>query len=172
MLTSIVSAVHRISDWLDWLAKMICIPTALGFVIILLVQIFIRFVIHGSIAWSLEVIQVCFFWSVFMGISISWKDRSHIMFHFVIERLSPALQGFVLQFGYAAALVFFVYVVIYGFQDSIRLAPSYFEVLGVSENWSQIPVPFSGFIMAVHTIDRIFQQLLANDDIVGSVDGS
>ena len=151
--------VNQWSNGLNRLAELICIPTAIGFIIILLVQIFFRFVIQGSIAWSLEVIQICFLWSVFMGVSIAWKKHSHIMFHFVIDRLPSDLQRLMLLVGHAAALVFFLYIVIYGFRESVRLAPSHFEVLNISENWSQLPVPLSSFFMAVHTLDRILQEI-------------
>ena len=151
------------SNGLNRLAELICIPTAIGFIVILLVQIFIRFVIQGSIAWSLEVIQICFLWSVFMGVSISWKKRSHIMFHFVIDRLPPGINRLVLLAGHLAALVFFLYVVIYGLRETVRLAPSYFVVLNISENWSQMPVPLSSIFMAVHSLDRILEEIQRTD---------
>jgi TRAP-type C4-dicarboxylate transport system permease small subunit len=164
MLAVTAAIFSRASHRLDQLAKAICIPTALGFIIVLLIQIFIRYVLNSSIAWSLEVMQVCFLWSIFMGVSISWKNRAHIMFHFVLDRIPDRLDLPVKLIGHGFALVFFVYVAVYGFRETVRLAPSYFAVLDISENWSQMPVPICGIIMCVHTIDQIFQEILSAAD--------
>lgn len=157
--TVIIKHISRMSNGLNRLAELICVPTAIGFIVILLVQIFIRFVIMGSIAWSLEVIQLCFLWSVFMGVSIAWKNRSHIMFHFVIDRLPSGLRQVVLLSGHVTALVFFIYMVVYGLGETVRLWPSIFEVLHISEAWAQLPVPLSGLFMGVHTLDRILEDI-------------
>ena len=103
-----------------------------------------------------------------MGVSISWKKRAHIMFHFVIDRLPAGLQRAVLVGGHVMALVFFFYMVTYGFRETVRLAPSIFEVLNISEAWSQLPVPLSGIFMFVHTLDRILQAIQPDDQPTGT----
>jgi TRAP-type C4-dicarboxylate transport system permease small subunit len=160
VLAGIASRVSRLSDGLNQCVKWICVPTALGFILIMLVQIFIRFVLGGSIAWSLEMIQILFFWAVFTGVSISWKNRMHIVFSFIVERLPKWLNLPVAMTGHISALVFFIYVVGVGFQEFVALEPNHFEVLEISENWSQLPIPISGALMIVHTLDQLLQEWL------------
>ncbi len=160
MLAAIAYRVNRISDGLNQCAKWVCVPVAIGFIVIMLVQIFIRFVLGGSIAWSLEMIQILFFWAVFIGVSISWKNRAHIMFSFILDRLPKSLNIPVSLGGHVVALIFFIYMTLVGFREFVALAPNHFEVLEISENWSQLPIPISGALMIVHTLDQLLQEWL------------
>jgi len=155
-----VSAVFdRISHYADLLARIVCVPTTAGFFIILLLQVFFRYVLKSSLAWYTELIKIVFLWSLFLAFTIALKSGDHVTFKFLFDRLPRTVQkwlAFVCQF---LALGFFIFMVWGGFKQFNFISPSIFEILGISEKWAVLSFPIAGIIMTIHTIDTIMKSL-------------
>ena len=76
---------HKMSDYAHLIAKIICVPTAGFTVVILLAQVFFRYVLERPIDWYLEAVEIVYIWCLFMAIAIAFKDAKHIRFIFLFN---------------------------------------------------------------------------------------
>lgn len=69
----------RIVKWLDkYVEESIMMFFTTIMLIVVLMQIFMRFVMNDSLAWSEELARFCFIWIVFIGVSYGVKHQRHI----------------------------------------------------------------------------------------------
>jgi len=158
---------HSVSQYGDLVARIICFPTALAFFIVLLVQVLFRYVLMRPIEWYLEVVGITYMWSLFMGISMAFKAGSHIQFQFLFNKLGAKIQrylSFICQF---MALVFFIFMAIYGAKLCITAKDYILPTIEISQGWKFLCVPISGVILVFHTMDLIVASIL---DIVSRSD--
>jgi len=155
------------SRYADSLAKVICVPTAAIFFVILLLQVFFRYVLQSSLAWYTEAILFSYRCSLFMGFAIALKSASHIEFKFLFERLPPKTQRVVRLLCQILALSFFIFVIWGGYKHFVHMTPSMLPIMGISEKWAVLPVPLSALIMAIHVVGWIMEgsvELYSNDE--------
>jgi TRAP-type C4-dicarboxylate transport system permease small subunit len=74
------------------------------------VQIFMRYVMGASLAWSEELARYCFIWMTYLGISYAVRENAHIRVTIATDRLPYMLQPWVrilshVVFGIFAGLV-------------------------------------------------------------------
>lgn len=86
----------KVLKWLDENLEEKIMSTALwGIVVIMGIQIIMRYVFKSSLAWSEEVSRYLFIWMVFVGISYGIKNGSHMridMLEHFIPKLSKPLE--------------------------------------------------------------------------------
>ena len=151
----------------DSIAKIICFPTALAFFIVLLMQVLFRYVLMRPIEWYLEVVGITYMWSLFMGISMAFKAGSHIQFQFLFTKLGAKIQrylSFICQF---MALVFFIFMAIYGVKLCLTAKDYIIPTIDISQGWKFLCVPISGVILVLHTMSLIVGSIV---DIVSHSD--
>ena len=120
-----------------------------------LAQVFFRYVLARPMDWYLEAVEIIYIWSLFMAITIAFKDARHIRFEFLYNRVPPHAQRIFSLLGQLIALVFFVFVAIYGLKFFFHAKPYTYPALQISHQWKYIFVPLSGVILVIHTLRLI-----------------
>lgn len=91
-------------------------------VVLIFVQVVLRYVFNSSLTWSEELTRYIFIWQIWMGTSIAFRDKKHI----VLEVISGKLKGRgKIAFAILADLIwlfFCVYIVIGGFDLTASMA--------------------------------------------------
>jgi len=157
------------SRYADTMAKVICFPSALTFLIVLLMQVLFRYVLKRPIEWYLEVVEITYMWALFMGISMAFKAGSHIQFQFLFNKLGAKIQRYLSLICQFMALVFFIFMAIYGVKLCITAKDYILPTIAISQGWKFLCVPISGVILAFHAMDLIVGSIL---DIVSHSDGN
>jgi TRAP-type C4-dicarboxylate transport system permease small subunit len=147
--------IQALSRYADIAAKVICFPTAFTFIIVLLVQVLFRYVLKRPIEWYLEVVGISYMWSLFMGISMAFKGASHVQFQFLFNKLGARVQRSLALICQLIALVFFIFMMIYGVKLFNFSKDYILPTLGISQQWKFLCVPISGLILVIHTVELI-----------------
>jgi len=84
-------------------------------------QVFMRFVMGSSLVWSEELARYCFIWLIYIGISYGVKKQRHISVDVILTVLSNKGKIFLTMFGNLVFLGFAIFVVIYGYDLSLKL---------------------------------------------------
>jgi TRAP-type C4-dicarboxylate transport system permease small subunit len=58
------------------------------FFIVFIISIFFRYVLNDPLQWSMEVQLMTFMWVVLLGAVYTWRQKGHIVFLLVYERLN------------------------------------------------------------------------------------
>lgn len=82
----------HIRFWLYHLEELLAgILIAIAMMLVL-VNLFLRYFVHSSLDWSEEAAIGCFVWSVFLGIAAAYKNGAHLGVDFLVDRL-PSVPG-------------------------------------------------------------------------------
>lgn len=75
----------------------------------MMLQVFMRHVMHASLTWSEESIRFAFVWLVFMGFGLAVKEKRHISITFLKDQVGPKAQ---FAMTMLANTVFFIYSIL------------------------------------------------------------
>ncbi|MCM3571012.1 TRAP transporter small permease [Neobacillus mesonae] len=69
----------KLLKWLDEnIEAVILIILSILTVVVIFVQVFMRYVMHSSLTWSEELARYAFIWLVYIGVSYGVKKQAHI----------------------------------------------------------------------------------------------
>lgn len=87
------SLFRRVLSGIDWVAAVLIILTTVGMVVIIAVQVFLRYALNSSLDWAEEVSRLLFVWSVFLAIPLGVKRGAHIGVELLTAWLPAALRN-------------------------------------------------------------------------------
>lgn len=83
-------------------------------VIVISIQVFMRYVLDNSLSWSEELARYCFIWLIYLGISYGVKSQRHIKVDVVLILLKDKWKIVLSIIANILFLSFAVFVIIYG----------------------------------------------------------
>ncbi|MBT2708603.1 TRAP transporter small permease [Pseudomonas sp. ISL-84] len=108
--------------WLDEnLEKYILFLLSAVMVVVIFVQVFMRYVMSNSLSWSEELARYCFIWLIYIGISYAVKHHRHIKVDAALLLFKDKTKIYFSLISNILFLVFCVYVVIYGYGIASQL---------------------------------------------------
>ena len=96
------------------LEKMICVFCLALMSVIIVMQVFCRYVLNNSLSWSEELARYLFVWMIYIGISYGVKMDKHICVDAVYTFMPKGVKKWYAIVAYALFLLFAVAVVYYG----------------------------------------------------------
>ncbi len=142
---------------LFWLEEIIASCFFLATIVLVVVNVFTRYILHTGIYWSEEVATGCFVWSVFIGAAACYKRRGHVGVDVIVNMLPQALQNLV------KILVDLIMVVLTGYMSYISfiyISLSYTKptpVLGISSAYISSSLTVCFVLMFVYSIIFVFR---------------
>ena len=127
--------------------------------VIVAYQVFMRFVVNASPAWTESGSIMIMTWFIFLGAAVGVRENFHMGFDVLLYMLPPGakpwLRGIsdVCVFGFASAMVF------YGGELAIRYWSTRIPVLGLPTAFTYFPIVISGFLMCLFSLERFVLRL-------------
>lgn len=123
-------------------------------VLIVFLQIVMRFIFNNSLTWSEELATVIFIWISWIGISLGEKKGEHIRITLVTDRFHGNAKKVIIIIGNLCTLAILVFLLIYGIDVMMHIMS-----IGSATPALKIPkwivygaVPVSSFLMGVRVI--------------------
>jgi TRAP-type C4-dicarboxylate transport system permease small subunit len=112
-----------------------------------------RFVLNYSSAWAEETARYAFIYLGYVGTAYAVRERAHIRFDILLQRLPPRLHGYVYIFAETCTLLFAIialYWSMQSIQQFIRFEGAS-PVLRINKAWfvAAVPIGFALVIMRV-----------------------
>lgn len=76
---------------------------------VFILQIFFRYVLRQPLQWAYEVTVTCYIWLVLLGACYAQRDRKHVVFTMVCDKLSVKPRSVLMFLGNLLMLIAFVY---------------------------------------------------------------
>lgn len=134
----------------EWLAALL-----LTAVIILLgIQVFLRFGFDRNLSWLEEVSRYFFVWAIYFGFVIAAEQNRHIRVTFHISMMSVKLQKVILTLADSVWLIFNLVLIWQGgkmFYESMQF-PYISQTTGINLAWVQVIVPLGMLFISVRVI--------------------
>jgi TRAP-type C4-dicarboxylate transport system permease small subunit len=116
-----------------------------------------RFVLNFSSAWAEESARYAFIYLGYVGAAYAVRERAHIRFDILLQRLPPRLHGYVYIFGELATLAFAAFALYWSMHTIGQLLRFEGEspVLRINKAWFVAAIPL-GFTLIIL---RVFQSI-------------
>lgn len=151
----------QISEKVSHIAERVVQVTLVGMVaimtIIIIVQVFMRYLFLYSLSWSEEVARYLMIWVAFLGASLALKYGFHIGIEFVITRIPEKTRTLINLLAKLSILVFLIFFTIGGFQVSWAVRDQDSPALLFSMGYAYLSAPVGGVFMIIHLLNSLVQ---------------
>jgi TRAP-type C4-dicarboxylate transport system permease small subunit len=163
----VAATLQRLSDWTDLLVRILAVPIGIATILIVFMEVLMRYVFQAPVITSVELARLGFVWSCFLGAALGVKRGSHIRFVFFLEKCGPAAGG-LLQLGVSVlCAAFFGLLILKGIEMTQRVYETFFPALGFSQLWLYLPLPVSAAFMLIHGVAFVARDLAALRSLCG-----
>jgi len=101
---------NRFTDRLIWVLEKIVTIMITATVVIILLQVFMRYVVSSPLSWTEQVARYLFIWMMMLGIPIMFHRKMYMAFDLVFDSLSPKAQrvlGIIIKATIGVFAIFF-----------------------------------------------------------------
>ena len=114
-----------------------------------------RYVLNSPIAWTEQVSNMLFVWTVFLGSAVLYREKLHIGVDMFVNMLPARFSGIAFWAIEIANLVFIVVLFVYGLKLSIDVLPQTTGALDISPAFYYFSAPVSCGLMILFFIEKI-----------------
>lgn len=150
----------RLSDALDQLARWVCAVFVAVMSVLLIAQVFFRYVLQHSLPWSEEAARYLFVWSSILGASIALRLHFHPGLTLLVDRLPSRARVAVNVLAHGLVLVLLLVVAREGFQIAQMNAWQRSPAMRISMTYPYAAVWVGALVMAVHVVRFLVGDLL------------
>lgn len=139
--------------------------------VVFILQIFARYVVRSPLAWAYEVTVSCYLWTVVLGACLAQRERSHVVFTLIYDKLPLRVRAFSSFLG--SALIAFAFAC--SFLPSVEfvqfMAMQKTSVLKIGLNIVYAPyIPFLALMILymlrdMYTDFRVFTGLATAEEV-------
>lgn len=153
-----IEGVQRASAFANKLTEWLLVPIVLFFAGLLIIAVISRYVFQLPIVTSVELTRITFVWATFLGISAGVKRGVHVRVIAFVRMMPKALQALPVYLVHGSFLMFGVLMVWQGWGLTLRMLPTSFPTLGVSQAWLYGVLPVSGALISLHALSGLLSR--------------
>ena len=142
-------------DGIEAVARVAVLGLTLLVLVVMLGQVFFRYVLNSSLQWSEELAVWGMVWMVFVGSVLLVRRWEHIAITILVRNVPLVVRPFLIVFNKLAALVFLVIVGYYGIEVFGGSFHAKSPSIGLSTRWIKLAIPTGAVAMAVVAVYAI-----------------
>ena len=136
----------------DVFLKSLIATTSGSFVILILVQVFCRYVLSSSLAWSEEVCKLLFYATIMFGTAVCVTEKRHIVIDILPLALSRAGKRWLFLGIYLLMLLFGFYIMFFGYSFAMANMRQATPALQISFGRVYMVTPIAAIFFIINTI--------------------
>lgn len=145
----------------------------LAIVVIMIVQVFARYVLNASLIWAEELCRYILIWQTFLFIGLAYQRGELVAVEIFTDMLSPFWRLVLKAIVTIPLLVFLGLMIVYGYSYASRFTHQTLPALdflwsslsgrdlGLSVRWVYISVAVGCLLLALHLVGSLFVDLRA-----------
>ncbi len=134
---------NRVFKFISVIFKMVSAGFLFAIVIVVVLQVFFRYVAHIVVPWTEEAARYLCIWMVFTGAVYAVAHDNHLKISFFQDKAAPKLKKLLVLFSYFVMALFSLIILL----GSIHL---------IQQNWKQLAVTFPLSIAVLYVPLTIF----------------
>lgn len=155
-----MKVLQRISDFLNTVTKVLGIICLAGMFAVIIANAVMRYVFNTGIIWAYDVLRVLMIALVFFCTCMVYHEQEHVKFVVLYDHYPPMLKRIFQILLNAAGILFFGVLGSEGLKLSISLWETRLASSGISNFWLYIFFSLSMFVLIVHSVRFIFEEVL------------
>ncbi|MBI9087817.1 MAG: TRAP transporter small permease [Desulfobacterium sp.] len=146
---------NRLNQWVERLV----FGLGLAMAVIVVLQVFARYVLNNSLFWSEELARYCLVWISFLGASIAYHDRVHPGVNLLFSRLTPKMERLLAVTVHLVSLGLFSIMVVHGVKFAVFVRLQITPALAIPKWIVMGIIPLSGAILMVHGVRFLIKEI-------------
>lgn len=158
---------QRVVKMIDSLNKVVGIVLALmlgTMSILILAQVFSRFVIDLPLTWSEELSRYLMIYVVFIGAGLAMRYNKLISVELLPESLQGTKRKVIVILSLLISIVFFVILFVQGMDILSRVTMQTSPALGLPMSIPYAAVPIGALLLGMNAVAAIFDELTSNKE--------
>ena len=147
----------RLCDRLRWVAMALLVVSGAVMSVIVMLQIFFRFVIYIPLPWSEELARYLMIWTGMVGSFVALREGRHIGVTLVVDRLPPKAAAGVAVFVQSATILFLAIVAKQGFALALTNLSQLSPAMRIPMFFPYLAVPVGAAMMIIELAAGILQ---------------
>ena len=161
--TACITITHRfftrLCDRLRWVAMGLLVVSGAVMSVIVMLQIFFRFVIYIPLPWSEELARYLMIWTGMVGSFVALREGRHIGVTLVVDRLPPKAAAWVTVFVQSATILFLAIVAKQGFALALINLNQLSPAMRIPMFYPYLAVPVGAALMIIELAAGILQSI-------------
>ena len=158
MLRHFSYLVNQVANWQIRLCALLIVLSGTAMTVIILLQVFFRFVVYVPFPWSEEAARFLMIWMVMFGSVIAFRRGRHIGVRVLVERMPPGVYDrYLAPLVQLSILMFMCTMCWQGWQFSMRSRFQISPALEISMAYAYLAVPVGMAMMALDVVADILQ---------------
>lgn len=129
--------------------------------VILFVGVVFRYLLNSPFTWTEELVTIFLCWTVFIGASLCFRSRQHIVVDSLTRLLPRPLQVVTGSLAAIVTLVIIVLMIWLGFDYAHSIAEDHTAMLDVSMAWGFLAMPVMFLFSLIHIVSNMFEKGIA-----------
>lgn len=132
----------------------LAVLSLIAIIVLILLQVFNRYVLESSLVWSEELARFLFIWLVYLSTSYAVRDNKHLAITFLIENSKSPLTKYILQaISLISTATFAAFCIVWGTKMLFFLARTGQKApaLEVSIIWVYLALPVCMGLMFIRS---------------------
>jgi TRAP-type C4-dicarboxylate transport system permease small subunit len=153
--------VKKLANIYDHMEEILLVVCLLIMVVVIFLQVVMRYGFNNSLSWSEELARILFIWASWIGISFGQKKGEHIKITLVIDNLKGKARMAVLLLADVFTLAILAVLILKGFEITQKIfnMASTTPALYIPRWILYAAVPISCTLMSVRVLKSIWDKL-------------
>ena len=135
----------------------------LSMALIVVVQVFFRYVLNHSLFWSEELARYLLVWLTFLGASVAYRRERHPGIDVFTVRLPASAQQVVAVCVHIVSIALFGVMILFGVEFSYFVRSQISPALHLPKWIIFSVIPVSGLILLIHGVAFLFDEIKGAD---------
>jgi len=105
MSSGFMRAYQKLLDGFDWVVSRVIIAAMAVLTIVVVLQVFYRYVLNDSLRWGWDIPRLCFIWVLLLSIPLGIRYNAHVGIDMVVQYFNPVAKRVTLVFNAIFMLV-------------------------------------------------------------------
>jgi len=146
---------NKIISFIDKLEEILLVSMFALMVLIIFIQVIMRYVFNNSLSWSEELGKFLFVWLSWIGISIGERRNEHIKITMLVDKLPPFAKKICDILAELIVIVICAVTTYYGITLVISQAAVHYAGIKISMAWGYLAVVIGCSLMILRSIISI-----------------
>jgi TRAP-type C4-dicarboxylate transport system permease small subunit len=124
-------------------------------VLITVAAVWWRYVLNAPVAWTEQVSNMLFVWTVFLGAAVLYREKLHLGVDMFLEMLPARFKEIAFWTIEIGNLVFIVVLFVYGLKLSLDVIPQQMGALDITPAFYYFAAPVSCALMILYFLEKI-----------------
>ncbi len=142
---------------LDRAARWLVIACSALMILVVSVQVMLRYAFNTSIDWSDEVSRLLFVWCMFLAIPLGLREGSHVGIELLVQFVPAAPRRLLSRLCSLVAMLLMAVVLYFTVTVAIDTWDELMPTLSLSTNWFLVPVALCALHCLLHLIALLWR---------------